>query len=324
MTTPYSQWIRKIGLFVVKDRDTSAPADIAVDLSEFHIKFEIQNTDLETPNSAVIRIYNMSKDTLKRIRGEFSTVILNAGYENGNYGVIFRGTIKQYRIGRENGTDTYLDIFAADDDVFYTQGLVNTSLSKGSTPVEAMKAAVGEAGVDFGALSITKQNVPSIRGVVLAGMARARLRNMVTYLDAGWTIEDGKIVVTDNSGYRDGEAIVLNSATGLIGLPQQTDGGITVRCLLNSRIRIGGQVVLNNSEIIKLMQADPNAAPIAYNQWSGFQFVAGLNGDPEGEGSYRAFSVEHEGDTRGTPWYTKLICLSINETVPKNESVDPN
>ena len=151
------------------------------------------------------------------------------------------------------------------------------------------------------------------------GMARARLRNMVTHLDAGWSIQDGKVVITDNTGYRDGEPVDINVGTGLVGLPEQTDGGIKVKCLLNSKIRIGGRVRLNNSELVQLLQANKDAAPIAYNQWAGFQFVAGLSDD----GMYRAFAVEHEGDTRGNSWYTNLVCLAVNETVPKDKSVKP-
>lgn len=324
MTSPYNQWIRKVGLFVTKKATASNPEE-ALDLSEFHIKFSVLNADVETPNNCTIRVYNLSKQTLRTLAsdGEYSTVILNAGYENGNYGIIFRGTIKQYRVGRENATDSYLDIFAADGDIGYNQGIVNTSLAAGATNIQqvtAAGAAFPELGVDYGSLSITKQNVPSIRGVVLMGMARARLRNIVTHMDAGWSIQDGKIVVTDNSGYRDGEAVEINVGTGLIGTPEQTDGGIKVKCLLNSKIRIGGRVQLNNEELVQILQADKDAAPIAYNQWAGFQFVAGLSPD----GMYRAFAVEHEGDTRGTSWYTNLICLAVNETVPKDQSVNPN
>lgn len=323
MTTPYNQWIRKVGLFVVKGQDFSNATE-AIDLSEFHIKFTILNADVESPNTGIFRIYNLSKQTVSKLisNGEFGGVVFNAGYENGNYGIVFRGTIKQFRVGRENATENYLDIFAADGDIGYNQGIVNTSLAKGATNIEqvtAVGAAMPGTGLDYGSLSITKQNVPSIRGTVLMGMARARLRNIVSHLDAGWSIQDGKVVITDNSGYRDGEAVEINAGTGLIGVPEQTDGGIRIKCLLNSKIRIGGRVKLNNEELVQILQSNSNAAPIAYNQWAGFQFIAGLSPD----GMYRAFTVEHEGDTRGQSWYTNLICLAVNETVPKNQSVNP-
>jgi len=311
------QWIRKVGLFL-------SQGDKGLDLSAFRIRFNVQNADIESPNNAVIRVYNLSKETMKQKKlEEYTEVILNAGYEGGNYGIIFKGQIKQYKVGRESATDMYLDIFASDGDIGYNQGIVNTSLAAGATPAEAIKAAVASMpglSSDLSALTITKQNVPNIRGTVLMGMARARLRDLTTHLDSGWSIQDGVVVVTDNTGYRDGEAVKININTGMIGMPEQTGGGIKVQCLLNSRIRIGGRVQLNNAEIIQLFQQNPDSAPIAYNQWSGFLSIAALSPD----GMYRTFSVEHEGDTRGNTWQTSLICLAVNETVPANQSVNPD
>jgi len=140
---------------------------------------------------------------------------------------------------------------------------------------------------------------------------------MASSLDASWSIQKGEVVFLDNTGYREGEAVKLNVNTGLIGMPEQTDGGIRVQCLLNSRLRIGGLVQLNNEEVIQMMQRNPDSAPIAFNQWAGFQFQAALSPD----GAYRAFVVEHEGDTRGHSWYSNLICLAVNQTTGVATSV---
>ena len=320
----HDQWIRKVGLFVVRKGQTDADPDIAMDLSEFRIKFTTQNADVESPNSCSIRVYNLSRDTLRTIRGEYSSVVLNAGYEGGNYGVIFKGSIKQFKIGRENATDSYLDIYASDGDIGYNQGIVAQSLAAGTTPLQTLQAAgaaMPGTALDTKSLTITKQNIPNLRGSVLLGMARARMRDVTSYLDAGWSIQNGEVVVTDNTGYRTGTTVQINSASGLIGIPEQTDQGIRVTCLLNSKIRIGGRVELNNREIAQTMQQNPDSAPIAYNQWAGFQYLAAVSGDPEGNGAYRAFVVEHEGDTRGHQWYTTLICLAINESAAANVSV---
>ncbi len=309
----YDQWVRKVGLIL-------GGTNKLLDLSQFHIKFSVQNADVESPSSASIRVYNLSDATILSIGKEFSKVTLNAGYENGNYGVIFQGDIKQFRQGRENATDTYFDILAADGDVGYNQGIVNATLAKGHSPATAIKTAVAampNLDLDTSSLLTDKQHVPMIRGAVLFGMSRARLRNLATSLDAGWSIQNGKVVVTDNTGYREGEAVVINVNTGLIGIPEQTDGGIRVRCLLNSRIRIGGLVKLNNKEITQLMQQNPDAAPLKFNQWAGLQYNAPLSPD----GIYRAFSVEYEGDTRGQPWYSDLVCLAMNPSAPSDKSV---
>lgn len=314
MSSNFNQWIRRVNLVVFSGAK-------GLDLSDFRIRFSVQNADVETPNTAAIRVYNLSHTTVDQIRGEFQEVTLNAGYEGdgSNYGVIFKGTIKQFRIGRENNKDTYLDILAADGDIGYNQGFVNASVAAGATPNDAISEAVaamtGEGGYlpDF----TDAQHTPNIRGMVMFGMARAQLRYLASSLDASWSIQEGKVVMIPLTGYKPGEAVEINVATGLIGIPEQTDGGIKLQCLLNSKLRIGGLVKLNNQEITQLMQANPNAAPIPYNQWSGFQFNTPLSKD----GTYRAYVVEHMGDTRGNDWTTSLICLAVDLSAPVTNSV---
>ncbi len=317
MTIKHDQWIRKINTVLFNDTE-------ALDLSELHLKFQTEGAQVENPNTLVLRVYNLSKNTLNRVinNGEFNKVAVSAGYQNGNFGLIFKGVIKQFRIGRENATDTYLDILAADGDFEYNQGVVNTTLQgANNTPaktIEALSSAMGTT-LDSSSVIYDNQHVPNIRGTVLFGMARARMRNVATTLDASWTISNGKMVVVANSGYLEGEAVKINIATGLIGMPEQTDGGIKIKCLLNSRIRIGGLVQLNNSEINQLLFQNPDAAPIPYDQWAGFQNLASLSPD----GTYMVFSVTHEGDTRGTPWYSNLVCLAVKVSAPSTKKVDP-
>ncbi len=307
-----NQWIRKVTLVLFTGTK-------GIDLSEFHIKFNIQNADVESPNTCSIRVYNLSPSTVKQIRGEFSQVVLNAGYMGGNFGVVFQGTIKQFRIGRENNTDTFLDILAADGDIAYNQGIVNTTLAKGSTPSQAIQATVQAMGTtaDTSTLLSLPQYTPMPRGKVLFGMARARLRHTASNLDASWSIDAGKVVITPLTGYRSDPIVEVNVATGLVGTPEQTDEGIRFTCLLNSSLRIGARVKLNNNEIIQLMQADPNSAAVPFNTWAGVQYNAPLSPD----GIYRMFSVEHEGDTRGNPWYSHVVCLAVDPSAPAGKQI---
>lgn len=312
-----SQWIRKVGLIVFS-------GDKGLDLSDFRIRFRTQAASVETPNAVSIRIYNLASSTVKRIQGEFSQVTLNAGYQGGNYGVIFQGTIKQYRIGRESATDNYLDILASDGDLGYNQGFVNTTLASGHTLEDVTKAA--SAGMPETTLASTQDIQfsgggnflnPQLRGTVLFGMARLHLRNVASTLNASWSIQGGAVTFLPNTGYLPGEAVKINVGTGLIGMPEQTDEGINIRCLLNSRIRVGSLVQLDNNELQRLMSSGGNPYNTPYNQRAGIQFNAPLSGD----GTYMAFGIEHEGDTRGHDWYTNLVCLAVDKTAPASNSV---
>ena len=89
------------------------------DFSAFRCVFNVRRGDFQNPNSCDLRIYNLSDDTAHSLANpnsaEFTQVAISAGYD-GNFGLIFNGTIKQVRIGRENQKDTYVDITAADGD----------------------------------------------------------------------------------------------------------------------------------------------------------------------------------------------------------------
>jgi hypothetical protein len=123
-----------------------------------------------------------------------------------------------------------------------------------------------------------------------------------------WGIDQGQVNITTLAGYLPGEAVDLTSLTGLVGIPEQSENGVQVKCLLNPRLSTGGLVRIDNKSINQLFQQNPRGAPVAYNSYVGLQFLASVTND----GVYRVFVVEHEGDTRGGPWYSDLVCLAVD------------
>lgn len=291
--------------------------DKGLDLSELHFTFQCQQQDVESPNNCSIRVYNLSQELVKQIRGEFSRVVLQAGYED-QFGVIFDGTIKQFRIGRENATDSYLDILAADGDLGYNWATVSTSLAAGSTPQQRLQAAYSALqpyGITPGpAMPFTGGVLP--RGKVLFGMARAALRQVAQSQGASWSIQNGQVVFTRLDGYQEGEAVVLSSATGLVGIPESTAEGVRFRCLLNPKLQPGSVCQIDNRSINQTLQQNPKNAPVAFNTYAGLQQLADVTAD----GFYRMFVVEHSGDTRGQGWYTDVVALAVD---PSTKKVNP-
>src|SRR5258708_1127301 len=134
---------QQVGLFNRKCvLQITSRAGETLDLSEFRIVFSIEAADIDHPNTAVIRVYNLKPETMNKILLEFTTVTLQAGYQNGPFAAIFAGSIKQFRKGKETATRTYLDLLCSDADVFYNQGFVSQSLGKGNTPQQIIAAAV--------------------------------------------------------------------------------------------------------------------------------------------------------------------------------------
>jgi hypothetical protein len=304
------QYIRKASLIVGSDSGE------AIDLSALRFAFSIRRGDLQTPNSADIRVYNVSAQTAERIRQilpspEFTRIVIQAGYE-GNYGVIFDGQIKQVRRGRESQLDTYLDITAADGDSAYNFAVSAVSLAAGSTPSDHI-AAVLEGMAKFG---VSRGYIPKLegenglpRGKVIFGMSRDELRKVAKTTSTSWSIQDGKVNFIPLTAYMPGDVPVITAATGMVGLPEQTQDGIKIKCLLNPNLKIGTQVKLDNASIqryrynLSINQQAQNAMSEQSNK---------INDD----GFYYVMVADHQGDTRGNAWFTELTCLAVDATVP--------
>lgn len=297
------QYLRQISLKV-------GDADDALDLSDMRIRFAVRRGDLKTPNSADIRVYNLSENTVQRVQKEFTRVVLLAGYA-GNYGVIFDGTIKQVRRGRESQTDTYLDITAADGDSAYNFAVMNVTLAAGSTAndhLEQVLSSMKSRGITMGeAPELSATRLP--RGKVFYGMARDFLDVIGKTQDVSWSIQDGELTLIPNTSYLPGEAVVVTSATGMIGLPVQTQNGITVQTLLNPGIRIGKRIKIDNSSI----QRYRYGLSVENQPSNGMVHSTAYLAD---DGFYRSIVVDHYGDTRGNEWYTSIIALAVDAAVP--------
>lgn len=282
-----------------------------LDLSELRIKFSTKSSDSMTPNTADIRVYNVGINTALQIQKRFKKVTLQAGYQ-GNFGVIFQGNIKQVLIGRESGTDTFIDIIAGDGERAYNYAVVNKTIAAGCTQMNQIEASIDS----MNSRGVTKGHVGNIpgeqlpRGKVMYGNAKNYLRNVAETADQSWFIQNEQVVFVSNTAYLPGEAVELTSKTGMIGTPSQTVEGINVKCLINPRIRPGGRVKINNASVERLkinfqVPGSPANTP------------APLRDD----GFYYVLVIEHQGDTRGIEWYSTLICLSISPSSNPGNSV---
>lgn len=290
-----------------------------LDLSALRIKFSVKRTDTATPNTADIKVYNLSDETALSILQNLSpapgmpnrgSVLLQAGYA-GNFGVIFQGNIKQIIIGRESATDTFLNIIAGDGDRAYNFAIVNTPLAAGSSQMDQLKAVVNATtplGTTLGPVGdLPAQKLP--RGKAMFGNAKNYLRNISSNSNKTWSIQDEKITFVSLTSYLPGKVVVITNATGMIGAPQQTHDGVNVKCLLNPFIQVSGRIQLDSTAILQLKL---NLEQIAAAQGD----VGAINNliprHLSADGVYYVLVLEHIGDTRGIDWYCNLVCLNLD------------
>lgn len=104
-----------------------------------------------------------------------------------------------------------------------------------------------------------------------------------------------------------GAVVVLNSDTGMVGMPSQTMGGIEVRCLINPEIKAGSKIKIDEASIQR------QALTTNYSAQARQYLIPDIASD----GIYKVLGVVMSGDTRGTDWYQDLICLAIGSYVPE-------
>lgn len=313
------QWLRQGSLIVAASPlSAEAATQPALDLSELRYTFSIRQQDAQSPNEGIFRIYNLKESTRNQIQQEFVRVVLQVGYKGTQPGVIFDGTIKQTRSGKERNTDTYLDILAAEGDLPYTFAMLNKTLAPGASQQDQINAISGALdqfgyGVDSSSAGLIGGTLP--RGKVLFGMALAYLGTLAQTTGNTWAISGGKVTLIPLTGYLPGEAVVLNSQTGLIGQAESTQQGVRAVCLINPKIRVGTRVQIDNALINKTVSTDKNIVPSYDNPF------AGAYASIAADGFYRVIVQEFEGDSRGNPWYANLICLAIDPSAPPASSV---
>lgn len=292
--TGHNQFLRKASLII-------GNSSKGIDLSALQFTFQIKQADKENPQSASIRIFNLSPDTAKKIKtDEYVRVILQAGYQTGAYGVIFDGEIVQARLGRESAVDTYMDVLAAEGYSAH-QATVNTTLAAGSTVADAASAAAGTTGMQLSPYEFDPDaKLP--RGQVLYGMSRDVLHRSVATTGHSYFYQNGQIVIVPLQGFKPGAAVVLNANSGMIGWPEQTQEGIRVRCLLNPLLELGGRIKIDNASILR-----------AQTPYQDPRFVDTFP-SIEDDGLYRIILMEHSGDTRGTNWYTNIVAVAFDQT----------
>jgi hypothetical protein len=288
----------------------------AIDLSSLRVKFSVKRSAYLTPNVANIIVYNLDLSFATLIKQQYTRVILQAGY-SGNTGVVFKGNIKQFILGRESATDTFLNLICADGDQAYNYAIVTQTIGSASTGGASPEKQLNTAMKSMSGMGVGTSYIGALpqvklpRGKVMYGNAREYIKSVADTNGFTWSIQDEKIVFIKQTTYLPGTAVVLTAKTGMVGTPQQTILGIQCKCLLNPKIKCHGRVQIDNASVQRYQ--------LDFTQ----PFTAANTPVPlSNDGVYYVLVAEHSGDTRGTEWYSNLQLLVINPSSNALNSVN--
>lgn len=357
-------WMRHFELQILSESGEG------ISLSDFKVTFRIEWTDTRWPRVAMVKIYNLSKDTCSRILGkEFAKIKIIAGYDgmpvenvvdsselykpkeidpsqvgqtNGtNYGEIFSGEIRFTVTGRDNPTDTCVLIQAIDGHQAFMNASVTTTLAAGYT-VADVHSVLMDSWNPFGLKKgITADAPPTVfpRGKVIYHASRDVMDNVAAQCGATWQLVAGQVQMVATDKYIQ-DVIVLNSDTGLIGMPQQTmGGGLNVRCLINPNIQINGLIQIDQASVYRASLNNQDLYSGRYSESrdaNGNLVVTGKVRDESGklidappvsqpssvaaDGVYIVYSIDYTGDTRGQPWYMDIMCRARNDATMQSQA----
>lgn len=282
-------YIRKYRLVV----NTWGGSQITV--SDLRFTFHIEKNFNKMIQYGSITIYNLSPDTETEIFKNGQSVFLEAGYENGPYGVVFAGQIRQPIRGKENGTDYFLRLVCYAGEELLNIGFCNLTLTNNQNARILIEQIARSSTVPF-EVSIseglqleengTLTDQKTQRGKTVFGQPGDYLRSIALNNNAVFYFDDG--VANFDAVNEQPPAVVpeLNAQSGMIGFPHQVDKGIEVQCLINPNMKLGSWFHLNNQKIIL------EEVPLL-----GLQTLLDL------DGVYRIIELIITGDTRGNDWY---------------------
>lgn len=293
-------WGRRWRILVTDKEDAEA-----LNVSDLHCIFEVHKKMERGGFYAMVRIYNMNAETENKIIEEGDRLVIEAGYagsgqENdiGQYGKIFDGQIIYASRRREGNTDYILTLSAIDGDLPLNLNYIAKTVNKGINQRQVIETvcSISEEKTPVAEITggLSEQQLP--RGKVFFGRPFDYIEDVCRGNGALYYVEDGALTVTKLSDVNEDEALVISPETGLIGLPQQVEFGVTFKTLLNPAIRMKTKIKLSHTEV--------NEREVTPGQNGAKQMPL------DEEWIYQACEVVHRGDTRGEEWYTEVQGLS--------------
>lgn len=212
---------RHVELIVTtKDGDTIKKDDLRID-------FEIELTDSREPNRAVVRVYNLTKETSAQMSEADGHILLRAGYKDETTGTIFTGDIlRGTRSYEEN--DYITTLVAYDGRSAAMGGFVSLSYAPGTDATTVAQDLLSATGLAHKGSDLIPGGQYA-HGWCFIGMAADGLRELLARFGLSYTVQDETLCIFEPGKESESTGLTLEEGGDLLTLPQpvsdKTDEG---------------------------------------------------------------------------------------------------
>ena len=260
---------------------------------QFRVQFGVA-TDAGNANSyCELSIWGLSRETENKIFKRGLPIYLKAGYEF-NLDYIFKGEVVNFFRTRQ-GPNRISKIIARGGAVKLENATITKSFGAGAKLAEIISACAAAIGYTVVFAKTSDFQKAFVRGYTLNGDPKHILNALSRQFDFQWVVENDRIVVLYQGSVRGAVTHKISALTGMIGSPEILTSrggkfGVSVSVKLNPKIK-WGEALQINSEFPRA-----NISNVYFNDIA----------PTLGEGTYKALTIEHLGDSWGDEWTTRL------------------
>ncbi len=212
------------------------------------VAFTIARSVKPEPNTCEIKVWNLSKATRTRLeQAKELSINVEAGYSIQSQ--LFLGSLRT-AISSTEGPDIVTTIGSGDGEKAYSQKRINVSIPKGTplaVAVDNIILAMGIGPGNKGQHQFSFANGTTIfsNGTVISGSASRELTHLLRSAGLTWSIQNGALQVLQKRGALLADAVLLSSATGMIGSPTVNNKGeLSASCLMIPGVEPGKLLVV--------------------------------------------------------------------------------
>lgn len=255
--------------------------------SGLRVSFTCQKSNKKEPNTAEVKVYNLSETSRRDLQQKGVQLILEAGYKSYGLFRVFSGDVRTVDHVR-NGADWETVFKLGDGERSFQHAKKFQSFAEGTPMAKVLEAGVKGLGIGLGNLNKMLPSIPGTasQGYAIAGSASKSVDKIVKALGMEWSVQDGEFQLLAKDGVVQDQVQLIDRDSGMVGSPE-----------MGTPDKKGKPSKLTVKSLLIPMKPGQKVR-IKSDRYDGF---------------VRVVSCKLFGDTHGGDWYTEIQATLLKE-----------